>query len=517
MKNFIYVYKILFLEVHFPIIIDEEKQIIPCKSNIIDGKSDFNTNYTNISFNPNLYSFIVIQKDSETSELILKQEIENILVIFSMLLLEQFFYYDRYYFEMQSENIILKEATTTTLKEARSKGRKGYLHGPLGVYSFEKIAKELFSKIKSNPISDSLFFLIAEFLTNLNTNIIEVNGILSWNTLEHIASRYWKKVDQAKLYKIRPDIFNKFIEYLKSETENFVKDLKPEHILIDDPNYSIKSLLKGGLSKSIIEFSPIKYKIYCMFQNENITDSEDKQIIKKIYSIRNKLIHNGLSIDELRDDEELQKKLKGENLLEVLIKFTPYLYRKLLKFLGIIEEFAYFYLGRLRLKIVDKLSAEPLNDIDAFFEREVEEIIIAEKIEETYDIIRNIVGKEFIAELYIKDEKEDSKICINNNPKKDFFNLVCYEPSSRLYKYTKNLTKKGINNPEDIYNLIDPIEFKLLLENNQIVFKVIPRCIDGQFAIRWDNLNKLIKKFGKTKIERDYFTFEIEEIKIELK
>jgi len=85
-----------------------------------------------------------------------------------------------------------------------------------------------------------------------------------------------------------------------------------------------------------------------MFENEDLFEDEenDKNKINAMYKIRNKLMHDGSSIEEIKLSPDITFDPK-----EFVFKtYKSFIYRKFLRFLDIIDKYAEFRYGKLIFK-----------------------------------------------------------------------------------------------------------------------------------------------------------------------
>lgn len=448
MKAHNYLFRISCLELFYPVIINDDIYIIP---NSDDMRDKYEVNLSFIDFNPSSFSYLSIMSE-EPIEL---EELENlakkVLSMLTILILNPLYLEEFYHFKYEGSNLSLVEATIKPFQEPDLKKKENYLHGKLGIYPFNEIVRDLYKKISNNPISDSLYSIIMEYIVSHKEPLIEISGTIAWNVLEHIASRYWNKRDKNKLYIIKKKKFNAYIKALSDCADDFIehKINQQKDVLLDHPNYTgtYKSLLKNGLTPQIIGFSPVKFRIFKIFEEEGIEYESKKDLIMDMYDIRNKIYHDGLNIEQI-------KNILGKNPIDIIVKFRPFLYRKILELSGLIYEFFLFKSGHLTVK--KEFSEIPnILDWEPDIKTKLDEYELIKRIKLLDDLFTSLIGT--ILNTHVKDEDEDYEVTAIISKKEGeniikFFNF----PLIFLSAFDK-IPSKDKNYPEDIIKYLRPI------------------------------------------------------------
>ena len=461
MKTHYYLFRITCLELYYPVIINDEIYIIPNSDNMRDK---IEPNLTFIDFNPDSFSFLLIQNEIPINREELESLAKKVISMLIILILNPLYLEEFYHFKVEEGSFSLVEASIRPFEEPNFKKKGNYLHGRLGIYSFNKIAGNLFKKISQNPISDSLYSIIMEYIVSYKEPLIEISGTIAWNVLEQIASRYWDRKDKKKLYIIKEEKLNDYIEFLDTSASQFIEDNidKEEDVTLDLLDYkrNYKDFLKRTITRDIIRFSPVKFCIYRMFEEEKIPYKSNKELIKDMYDIRIDRYHYGLNI------AEIQQK-RGKNPIVVIVKFRPFLYRKILEFLGFIDGFFFFHLGHLimeeeTLEIPDIMKWEP--EIPT----KLKEFKLVQKIESLDDLIQKLIGIDL--DTVVIDEDKHYKVCIILSKNKGGNIITLLDLPLIFYSAFNEIPSKYEKYPEDITRYLRPI--KCIFIHNNIRYEV---------------------------------------------
>ena len=378
----------------------------------------------------------------------------------------------------------------------------------------QKHIGDIFQELSNHLLSDSLFNLTATLMASLKEYVFETSAILAWNFLEHLAARYWNEKNKNYLLKLKKKEYKEFRKKaLKFNKENVQDDyvlLTGEHSKV----YDIAELLISN------NHSPAKYRIFSMFEKENIFEDKenDKDKIKKIYKIRNKLMHDGLSLEEIRSSTF--------NPIEFVSRYKIFIYQKFLMFLNIVDKYAEFRFEKLILKednleehrteievIKDgekkgkfilsaiKLSAEDMNN-----NLPLEKVDILNHINTFFKPFQSLTS-EVTIEWNSNKEKVEIKVIYNieNNE----FTLKMNNPpiGYARYLYSSRFQVKG-DNPEDN---IQMIEYKTINFNyNNCIIHVL----FFENVIKWNIDGTELYGFKKSNKKEQYMIFKIEEIQV---
>ncbi len=468
MKAHNYLFRISCLELYYPVIINDNICIVPNSDNMRD---EIESNLTYIDFNPDSFSFLLIQHENPID----REELENlakkaismlIILILNPLYLEEF-----YHFKHEEGNLSLVEASIKPFEEPDLKKKRNYLHGRLGVYSFNKIAGNLFKEISKNLISDSLYSIIMEYITSYKEPLIEISGTIAWNVLEHIASRYWDKKNKKKLYIIRKEKFEDYIDALSQCADDFIDNIDEiKDVLIDHPNYkgNYKGLLKNSLSPEILKFSPVKFRIYRMFEEEKIPYKPNKELIKDMYDIRIDRFHYGLNI------AEIQLK-RGKNPIDVIVKFRPFLYRKILEFLGFIDEFFFFDSGHL-IKKEETVEVPNILEWEPDIPTKLDESKLIQKIKSLDDLLLKLIGTDLDAEVIDKCKHHKLRAILSKN--KGEYIITFFDPPLIFFSAFDEIPSNEQKYPEDIIRYLRPIKCTFIYNNIRYEIEFYNKPID---------------------------------------
>lgn len=455
MKTHNYLFRISCLELYYPLIINDEICIIPNSDNMRD---EIESNLIYIDFNPSSFSYLLIQSEIPIN----REELENLakktISMFIILILNPLYLEEFYHFKYNKGNFSLIEASIKPFEEPNLKKKRSYLDRRLGVYSFNRIAGNLYKKISKNPISDSLYSIIMEYIASYKEPLIEISGTSAWNVLEHIASRYWDRKDKKKLYIIKEEKLNDYIEFLDINANQFIRDnIGKDDVTLDLPDYkeNYKDFLKRTITRDIIRFSPVKFRIYRMFEEEKIPYKSDKELIKDMYEIRVDRYHYGLNIAEIQHN-------RGINPISVIVRFRPFLYRKILEFLGFIDEFFIFDSGYL-------INKEELLEIPKILERDLdirtklEESKLVQKIKSLDDLLLKLIGTDLDAEVIDKGKHHKLRAKLSKN--KGEYIITFFDPPPIFFSAFDEIPSNDQKYPEDITRYLRPVKCTFIYNN----------------------------------------------------
>ncbi len=448
MKAHNYLFRISCLESYYPVIINDDIYIIPNPDNMRDK---IGPNLTYIDFNSDSFSYLSIQNEFPINKEELESLAKKVISMLIILILNPLYLEEFYHFTHEEGRVSLVEASIKPFENPDLKKKRNYLHGRLRLYPFNKISRSLFKKIKENPISDSLYSIIMEYITSYREQFIEISGTIAWNVLEHIASRYWDKKDKKMLYIVKEEKLNDYITFLDTTANHYIKHhVKEEDVILDLPDYkeNYKNYLKKTITRDIVKFSPVKFRIFRMFEEEKIVYMPNKDLIKDMYNIRIDRFHYGLNI------AEIQQK-RGKNPIDVIVKFRPFLYRMILEFLGIISEFFFFDSGHLinreeTRKIPNILEGEP--DIPI----KLDEFKLVQKIRSLNVSLQELIEIELDTEIIDKDNHYNVHATLSKNEEE--YIITFLDPPLIFYRAFDNIPSKDENYPEDITRYLRTIK-----------------------------------------------------------
>ena len=402
MKAHNYLFRISCLELYYPVIINDDICIIPNSFNMRD---DFEINLSYIDFNPSSFSYLLIMSEKPIKREKLENLTKKVISMITILILNPLYLEEFYHFKYEGGILSLGEATIKPFEAPDLRKKRNHLHGSLQIYSFNKIAGDLFKKISNNPISDSLYLIIMEYIASHRERFIDISGPIAWNVLEHIASRYWKNLGRHKR-------------------------------------------------------TYIKTKIFKMFEKETIEYESKKELIKNMYTIRNKIYHEGLSLPEIEN-------VLGKNPINVIMSFKPFLYRKILEFLGFIDEFFLFYSGHLIIKkdsevIPNILEWEP--DIKT----KLDEYELVQKIKSLDDLLPKLMGT--VLDTEVKDENKHYKVHATLSMNNGEYIITFLDFPRIFLSAFDELPSKDQKYPEEIIRYLRPITCTFI--NNDIRYEI---------------------------------------------
>ncbi len=438
-----YLFRISCLELFYPVIINDDIYIIPNSDNMRDN---LETNFSYIDFKPSSFSYLLIMSE----EPINREELENLakqtISMLIVLLLNPLYLEEFYHFKQDKGNVTPVEVTIKPFEGPDLKKKRNYLHGRLAIYSFNEIARDLFKKILDNPISDSLYSIIMEYIVSHKNPLIEISGTIAWNVLEQIVSRYWEKKNKEKLYIITEEKLNDYIGFLDTKAGQFIDDnIEKYDVMLDLPEYknNYKELLKRTITRNIMKFSPVKFRIFRLFEEEKITDTPNRELIKDMYNIRVFRFHYGLSL------AEIQHKI-GKNPIDVIVRFKPFLYRKILEFIGFIDEFFVFYSGHL----INKVESSELPDKPKF-KPKLDEYQLVQEIKSLDNLLERLMGTTL--DTHIKDEDKKYEVTTIISKKEGEYIITFLDPPQIFHFGLDKIPSKDENYPEDIIKYLRPI------------------------------------------------------------
>lgn len=487
MKTHNYLFRISFLELHYPIIINDDICIIPNSDNMRD---EIESNLTYIDFNPSSFSYLLIQSENQINREELENLAKKIISIFIILILNPLYLEEFYHFKYIKGNFSLIKASIKPFEEPDIKKKGNYLHGGLRIYTFNKIAENLFKKISKNPISDSLHSIIMEYIASYKEPLIEISGTIAWNVLEHIASRYWDKNNKKKLYIVRKEKFEEYIDVLSQCADKFIKNIDEiKDVLIDGADYkgTYKGLLKNSITSGILKFSPVKFRIIKMFEEEKIYDKAKKELIKDMYDIRVDRYHYGLNI------EEIQLK-RGKNPIDVIVAFKPFLYRKILEFLGFIDEFFFFIYGHLIIR--EETSKIPKKlEWESGIPTTLEEFKFVQEIKLLDKLLQKIIGLELNTEVIDEGKHYEVRAKLSRN--KGEYVITFLDPNLIFISAFDKIPSSDQKYPEDITQFLRLIKCTFTHNNIQYETEFYNRPIDYpyfDFKISHPEIEKYIEE-----------------------
>ncbi len=441
-------------------------------------------------FNKNEYSYILFEsQDLMLEKVEIEKRVKIIYAILATFLCNQFYLENYYYFKKEDNTYEIIKAQISSLPDRYTKEVSDYSF--FTALSIQSHLGDIFQSLMNHPLSDSIFYIIATLMACLREETFETGAILGWNVLEHLSSKYWNKMDKQYLYKIREEKYKSLYERLKKDTESFIKNLDKEEMLLrgtigEDYRKKIKSLFLSGLSSSFYNFSPTKYRIKSMFEKENILEDGNSYYIDNMNFIRQKLLHDGLSLQQI----ESLKKIDS-NLTKFLEEYKAFIYRKMLKFLKIIDDHARFVDGRLifegeEIESSDLIfqSSDPEEESRklASFKKISTQVHSKEISSERTSLLKDLLQKinEFLkniqesiieAKLKWKENEKDIKIKVLLEQDADSLVIRMDEIPSEFfgYIYGRHHEVRG-DNPEDNINLIEPIVFESLFQGYQLQF-----------------------------------------------
>ncbi len=197
-----------------------------------------------------------------------------------------------------------------------------------------------------------------------------------------------------------------------------------------------------------------------MFEEEKILYKSNKELIKDMYDIRIDRYHYGLNI------AEIQLK-RGKNPIDVIVKFRPFLYRKILEFLGFIDEFFFFDSGHLINKeqtigIPNILEWEP--DIPT----KLDESKLVQQIKLLDDLLLKLIGTDLDAEVIDKGKQYKLRAILYKN-KGEYF-ITFFDPPLVFVRAFDEIPSKDNKYPEDISRYLRPIKCTFI--HNNIRFEI---------------------------------------------
>ncbi|KKM06573.1 hypothetical protein LCGC14_1742650 [marine sediment metagenome] len=452
--------------------------------------------------------------------------VELVLTILSAFLANQFYYKEYYHFKEIENNYKIQKARLIPFP---TRAIQKFSHYSLFTApGLQRHFGEIYAKISIHSLADSLFYLMATLVASLRENIFETSSILAWNFLEHLASRYWKIEDQNFLLTIKQEKFEQYISKLKDFALNFIKnEIKKEDVLLTGEAskiYETKNILTSGISSSIFRYSPVKYRIFSMFEKEGILEDEDKDKVKKMNKIRNLIMHDGLSLQDIRATSKIDF-----DPVEFNVQYKAFLYRKFLMFLKIIPDHAQFQYGKLilkennieeqKLELKLKENGEPAKKIIMSTLKLSAEKGRAEINFEKAKILENLNSLRLFEDLKLKvnmkwtSHEEDVEIVVNYRLDKDKgkYILQLNNPSNEYIRYCySSQFRVTTNNPEDNLRLVQPTIFRSNYKEYQV--KII---VYGK-PIKYNIHDWRVLGFTQVEEEGEFVILEIDELFIEL-
>ena len=195
-------------------------------------------------------------------------------------------------------------------------------------FKVEKIVNSLLSELLSKRFEMIKAYnkAIAEYVHAKRSNLLEIRLFLSWFALEHLAFNFWKYTEPDRLNFLEEVHFNSVKEALPA----IVKDAN----LIDETKITTfpekRSNIEEHIIKKLSNHISIRFLIKKFLETfrTNITLSrKEKRKIYPMYSIRNKIIHEGVSLFEIR------KLLRDKNPIDFNLHFLKLLEKVFIGFL----------------------------------------------------------------------------------------------------------------------------------------------------------------------------------------
>jgi len=176
---------------------------------------------------------------------------------------------------------------------------------------------------------------VDEFLTGkIKSYHLGIKLLNYWNTLGHIANRYWSDKEKNKILK------SEVVKKINKKILDCIKKIKSDDIIF--PGFNIKKILEKNLLLCNNK-PPIRDKILTMCSKIYIKLSEeDNNIIRMIHHLRNQLDHSEYYLSNLihgfLERFNLQK-FKLKDLIYIVIKFSLIVQKILLRMLKIIPNY----------------------------------------------------------------------------------------------------------------------------------------------------------------------------------
>ncbi len=383
-------------------------------------KDDVEPNLTHIDFKPSSFSYLLIMSEEPKHREELENLAKKILSMLTILILNPLYLEEYYHFKYEDSIFSLVEATIKPFEEPDLKKKRNQLHGRLGIYSFNKIAGGLFEKISNNPISDFLYIIIMWYITSHRERLTEISGTIAWNVLEHTASRYWKSLRRHRR-------------------------------------------------------AHIKNKIFRMFDEEHIEYESKRELIEDMYKIRNKIYHEGLSLPEIEN-------LLGKNPIDVIVSFKPFLYRKILEFVGFISEFFDYVSGHLIIKEEFEV-VENILDWKPEIKTKLDEYKLIKELKSLDKLLEKLVGTAL--DTHVKDKDKDYEVTAIISKKEREYSIKFLDPPRIFHFSFDKIPSKNKNYPEDITKYLRPIICTFL--NNSIQYRIefYNKPIDPEIKIKY--------------------------------
>ena len=472
MKYYYYIYSIDFLNIPNALLLDEGIFLYPNKrvnawSEKNRNKFDFPPKFKDsFQFNLSSSSYLLIRKDVEADIAKLEKKIHLIITILSVIVSNQLYFHENYYLILENEKeIVIKRAEINRIQKFLPKVISNMVI--IDYLYFQANFKQILKKFSENRISNYLQDIISGLLLSLNEENFSIKLSVAWNTLEHLANRYWKNTDESKLYIIKEDKFKDFIKEMKSAADLFLTN--EEKISKDDVNieekyrdkWKYKDLLKSQLTDNITSFSPIRYKIRKMFENESI--NIDDELVQKVKKMRDMIFHKGFNPDDI------ESKING-NPKDVLMRFIFTIYEKILRFSGIIDEFAESYGDQLLFHNFYNNQEKVKEEIDKIIvaERDNANKNILKKIETIHTKLEDIGEREIDVQFKWKNIEQNLAMVINKDLTK------VYLPQGFTEEYFDFLVQNSeilIDSEERKFDIEYP-SLRYELNNLTIFFKV---------------------------------------------
>ncbi len=443
MKKHIYIFRINYLEVRSPIKLSETISILPGNYEL---SQDEDLNF-DISFQINKYSYIFIERDISLKISDLKKELNLIFALISFLLSNWIDIYPQESYHINydtNKRIMLEKGIIVPFKSFKFNRQYSRIYSIKD--RFRKIINEMYRIFIEDPISDSIYFIIGQFLISKREDILLTKVIYAWNVLEHFASSYWENTNKTQLYIINEEKFDQLMKSLNDTLEEYIKnkikqnDIYLSQLEVDFYRQDYIKLLKDKLRNGVDNFSPIKYKIIRMFEIEGLNmTKQEYELINKMYKMRNFIYHKGVK------KEEIEKEIK---------KDPADLAKEFLNFLEI-KIWQYF-------KFINKYATLN-NELISFKECQISKTsLVVEDYTEKREILKKL---EFVREKIEKYSNKPIEARIME-VKKEFNTYI-------NFNYKRDSYEDGLvidNLPQDIHSYGNIIKLKAKLDDLNVTF-----------------------------------------------
>jgi len=442
MKKHIYIFRINYLGIRLPIKLSETISILPGNYEL---SQDEDLNF-DISFQINKYSYIFIERDISLEFSDLRKELNLIFALISFLLSNWLDIYPQECYHINydtNKRMILEKGKIVPFKSFEF--NRQYSRILPSKDRIRKIINKMYRIFREDTISDSIYFIIGQFLISKREDILLTKVIYAWNVLEHFVSSYWENSNKTQLYIINEEKFDELIESLNNTLEEYIKNLEQDDIYIsqlkvDFYRQDYKKLLENKLRNGLDNFSPIKYKIIRMFEIEGLNMTKiEYEIINKMNKMRNFIFHKGVK------KEEIEKEIKKDPA-DLTKEFLNFLEIKIWQYFKFINKYA-----TLNNELISFKECQ-IFKTSLGVEDYTEKSEILKKLEFVREKIEKYSNKP--VEARIMEVKKEFNIYINFNYKRD--------------SYEDGLV---INNlPQDIPSYGNLIKLKAKLDDLNVIF-----------------------------------------------